>query len=78
MKSGEPNTDSNQGTVQGFEMGVSSGLGLIVKRVSLAGKWGKGLQKGQTHGATEPSCGAGARSWERAWDSSLGPTQGQL
>ena len=78
MMSGEPNTDSHQGTVEGFEMGVSSGLGLIVKRVSLAGKWGKGPQKGQTHEGTEPSCVAGARSWERAWDSSLGPTQGRL
>ena len=41
MKSGETNTDSHQGTVEGFEMGGSSGLGLIVKRVFLAGKWWK-------------------------------------
>ena len=31
-------------------MGGLSALGLIVKRVSLAGKWGKGPQKCQTHG----------------------------
>ena len=78
MKSGEPNTDANQGTVEGFEMGLSSGLGLIVKRVSLAGKWGKGPQKGLTHGETERSCVAGERSPERAWDTIVGPTQGRL
>ena len=68
MKSGDTNTNSHHGTVEGFEMGVSSGLGLIVKGVSLAGKWGKGPQKGQAHGGTESSCVAGARSPERAWD----------
>ena len=31
-------------------MGGLSGLGPVIKRVSLAGIWGKGPQKGQTHG----------------------------
>ena len=45
MKSGEPNADSHQGTMEGFEMGGSSGLGLIAKRVFLARKWGKDPRK---------------------------------
>ena len=41
MKSGEPNTDSYQGTMEGFLDGRPSGLGLVVKRVSLAGNGGR-------------------------------------
>ena len=50
MKSGKMDADSYQGTVEGFLDGLPSGLGLVVKRVPLAGKWGKDHQKGKaTH-----------------------------
>ena len=50
MKRGKANIDSHQGTVEAFLMGGLSGLGLVMKRVSLAGKLEKGPQKCQTHG----------------------------
>ena len=39
-----------KGPWRAFQMGGPSGLGFVVKRVSLVGKWGKGPHKGQTHG----------------------------
>ena len=54
--------------MEGFSDEGPSGLGLVVKRVSLDGKWGKGPLIGQTLEGTELRPVAGSRSWERGWD----------
>ena len=57
---GNPPLTHIEGPWRAFQAGGPSALGLIVKRVSLAGKWGRGPRSVRPMDGTEPRCVAGA------------------